>query len=420
MIGARSAEIIAVGSELLTPFRLDTNSLWLTGRLDDLGLPVRHKTVVGDDLADLQAAVRTALGRADVVITTGGLGPTSDDLTRDAVAAVLGLPLTEDAATLERIRERFARRGVEMPAVNRRQALVPRGATLLPNANGTAPGIFIETAEGDRVVVLLPGPPRELQPMFDAAVVPRLAPLGSGHAPRRRVLKITGRTESQVEELAHPIYSTLGGPRVTVATSILASSGLIEIHLVATGPPADADRLLDDGVTALERALAPAVYSLDGRALEVVVGDALRARGWRVAAAESCTGGLLLGRLTEVPGSSDYVLGGVVAYDNAVKVALLDVPQTTLAAHGAVSEPVGRAMAEGARRRFGADLAVAVTGIAGPGGGSDAKPVGTVVVALDGPHPVVRTLRLPGDRAMVRALSVNAALDLIRRACAGA
>jgi nicotinamide-nucleotide amidase len=412
---ARTAEIIAVGSELLTPFRLDTNSLFLTGRLNDLGIDVRRKTVVGDDPQDLGGALTGSLERADVVILTGGLGPTADDVTRETVASVLARPMHEDAAVLEAIRARFERRGAAMPAINRRQALVPEGARVLPNPNGTAPGLTLEL--DDHVIALLPGPPRELQPMFDAHVLPLLATRWPGRRLHRRVLKVTGRSESQVEEIAHPIYSRLSTPEVTITTSILASPGQIELQLAASGrQPAAIDAALDAGVEELAAALAPAVFSTDGRALEVVVCDLLRARRWKIAAAESCTGGLLLGRLTDVPGSSALVLGGVVAYDNQLKIDALGVPAEVLAAHGAVSAEVARAMAEGARRRFGADVAVAITGIAGPSGGTEAKPVGTVALALDGPEPVARVVWFPGDRAMVRALSVAAGLELVRRA----
>ncbi len=320
----RTAEILAVGSELLTASRIDTNSLFLTGRLNELGIVVRAKAVVGDDRGDIAALLREALSRADLVITTGGLGPTDDDLTREVAASVLGLELEEHADILESIEARFTRRGWKMPAINRRQALVPRGAMPLANANGTAPGLLIES--GGRIVVLLPGPPRELEPMFDAFVVPRLTALAGGRRLARRVIKLTGRSESQVDEIAQPIYATLGDERVAVQTTILATPGQIELHLAGTGHDQDAiDRVLDAGVLALARALGPAVFSTDGRTFEATIGAALAARGWRVAAAESCTGGLLLGRLTSVPGSSAWVLGGVVAYANEIKTSQLSV-----------------------------------------------------------------------------------------------
>jgi len=409
----RSAEILAVGSELLTPYRIDTNSLFLTGRLNELGIIVRGKAVVGDDRNDLARALGDALRRADLVITTGGLGPTDDDLTREVVAGVLRRALSEHADVLATIEERFIRRGVTMPAINRRQAKVPDGATVLANPHGTAPGLLLE--EADRLVVLLPGPPREMQPMFEDHVAPRLAALAEGRQVRRRVIKITGRSESQVEEVAHPIYSRLSTAALSIATTILASPGQIELHLSAAGGDVAAiDRALDEGVEHLVAALGSVVFSSDGRSLEAVVGAALRDQGLRVAVAESCTGGLLLGRLTEVPGSSSWVTGGVVAYSNDVKVSQLGVSASDLDAHGAVSDRVAQAMAEGVRR-LGADIGVAVTGIAGPDGGSIEKPVGTVVIAVAGARPAVRTFHFPGDRDAVRRHSTSAALDMIRR-----
>jgi len=411
----RTAEILAVGSELLTPHRLDTNSLYLTGRLNELGVQVQAKAAVRDHRATLAAWIGMALSRADLLITTGGLGPTDDDVTREAVADALGRSMRDDAGMLDSIRARFRSRGLEMPAINVRQASVIEGATVLTNPRGTAPGQWIDA--GDRVVVLLPGPPRELQPMFEEHVAPRLARRTPPAPLRRRVIKITGRSESHVDEVAQPIYATFGDTHVTVETSILASPGQIEIHLEGRGvDPRRIDDLLAAGVDRLTAALGPYVFSDDGRALEVVVGDALRHRGWRIAVAESCTAGLVLGRLTEVPGSSAWVVGGVVAYANDVKVHQLGVPDALLQAHGAVSEPVAQAMAAGVRERLGADVGLAITGIAGPDGGSPEKPVGTVVIALSGPREIVKTVRFAGDRQMVRTQSVAAALDLVRRA----
>lgn len=412
MRALHTAEILAVGSELLTPFRQDTNSLFLAGRLNDAGIDVRWKTVVGDDPADLGAVVQHALARADIVLTTGGLGPTADDVTRDAVAAVLGLPLEEDARVFDAIRARFAARGLPMPEANRRQALVPRGAVVMTNPLGTAPGLWIET--GDHVIALLPGPPREMQPMFETHVDPIIRARSGGRQVRRRVIKVTGRSESAVEEVAHPIYSRLGGAE-PVDTTILAAPGQIELHLSARGADAAAlDAALEAGVRQLADALGPAVVSVDGRSLEAVVGDALRARGLRVAVAESCTGGLVLARLTDVPGSSGWVIGGIVAYDNDVKVRELGVAPELLREHGAVSEPVARAMAEGVRTRLGADVGVAVTGIAGPSGGTAEKPVGTVVIAVAAAAETARTFSFPGDRPTVRQHAVAAALNMAR------
>ncbi len=416
MTTLRTAEIIAVGSELLTPHRIDTNSLWLTGRLNDLGIEVRAKAIAGDDHDDLAAIVAAALSRADLVITTGGLGPTDDDVTRDVVSRVLQRPMHQNADVMTAIEERFKRRGLKMPEINRRQAQVPEGAVVLKNPHGTAPGLWID--HDQRVVVLLPGPPRELQPMFEAGVAARIEARSPGRRLRRRVLKVHGRSESQVEEVAFPIYSRLSDEAVPVQTTILATPGQIELHLAAAGVDVAAiDRRLDDGINALAAALGLAVFSTDGRSLEQVVGDALRKRGWRIAAAESCTGGLLMGRLTDVPGSSAWTIGGVVAYDDEVKRRDLGVPAEMLAEHGAVSEPVAIAMAEGIRGRFAAEIGVGITGIAGPGGGSTAKPVGLVVIALVTPSAqMVRTLNFPGDRAAIRQHSTAAALDMVRRA----
>ena len=410
----RAAAIIAVGSELLTPDRTDTNSLWLTARLNELGIDVRMKIVAGDSTDDLSAAFTLALAHADLVVTTGGLGPTADDLTRETVAAVLGRDLEPNGSVLEAIRERFRRRGLPMPAVNARQASVPAGAVVLPNHAGTAPGLWLEA--GDRVCVLLPGPPRELQPMFEAHVAPRLQERVGVQRLRRRVIGVTGLTESRTEEIAQPVYSTFATEAIPLATTILASPGRIELHLSAAGSDATAlDGALDQGVQRLAAALGDAVFSTDGRTLEQVVAAILEARKLRLAVAESCTGGLVLGRLTNVPGSSGWLIGGVVAYDNAVKIEALGVPPALIEEQGAVSEEVARAMAEGVRRRFGADIGLSVTGVAGPSGGTPAKPVGTVAIALDGPSPRARTFAFGGDRAMVRALSVAAALDMVRR-----
>jgi nicotinamide-nucleotide amidase len=418
MNALRTAEILAVGSELLTPFRVDTNSLYLTGQLNELGIDVRNKGVVGDEPADIRARVLAALERADVVITSGGLGPTGDDLTRETVAAALGLPLAEDAAVLAAIRRRFERRGLQMPDGNRRQAAVPAGASVLPNPNGTAPGLWIES--GAKIVILLPGPPRELQHIFETDVKPRIAARSAGARVLRRVVKITGRAESIVDDVAQPIYGPLAGAAIPIETSILASPGQIELHLSARGEDIAAmERALQDGVDRLAAALEPAVFSTDGRTLDRVVGDALLANGSRIAVAESCTGGLLGGRLTEVPGSSAWFVGGVIAYDNPVKTRELGVPEDLISAHGVVSEPVARAMAEGVRLRFGTDFGLSVTGIAGPDGGSAEKPVGTVAIALAGPGARSRVFRFVGDRQMIRQQSVLAALEMVRQSLGG-
>lgn len=411
----RTAEIIAVGSELLARQRIDTNSLFLAERLQELGIELRRKHVVGDHPAELRDTIADAIARVDLVITTGGLGPTDDDLTREAVAAVLGRRLAVDPEVLAIVAARFERRGVPMPSVNRRQAEVIEGARWLPNPNGTAPGQVVDT--GDRLIVLLPGPPREMQPMFLASVVPVLAARASGRQVRRRTVRTTGFSESQVEEIAQPIYSRFAAGVVPIDTTVLASPGLVELHLSGAAEDVDAlEGVLDRASAELVAALGDAVFTTDERSLEEVVGAELIARQLTIAAAESCTGGLLLQRLTDIPGSSAWVLGGVVAYANAVKVEALGVGEDTLAAHGAVSEAVARAMAEGVRRRLGADVGVGITGVAGPGGGSDEKPVGTVWIAVAAGDTHARRFLFPGDRQMIRQFAASAALNMVRRA----
>ena len=414
-----TAEIVAVGSEMLTPTRLDTNSLVITEKLNGLGIEVRAKAVVGDRRDDLAAIVRGALARVDLLVLCGGLGPTDDDLTREVVADVLGRPLHEDVAITETIRARFARRQLTMPEINRRQAMVPEGATVLSNAGGTAPGLWIE--HGAQVIVLLPGPPRELGPMLDAEVVPRLAQRVSGHGLYTRAIRLYGRSESHTEEAVRPYYPRWAALRPPIEVTILAARGAIDLHLMTRAhTEADAASSLDPATAEAVAALGDDVYSERGEALEVVVGELLKTRGWRLSAAESCTGGMLLSRLTDIPGSSSYVDAGVVCYSNASKTAWLGVDAALVARHGAVSEPVAVAMAAGARSRTGAELGVAITGIAGPGGGSAEKPVGTVVLAVESPlGAAVRTRRMLGGRDLVRAMSVNAALDMIRRHLTG-
>lgn len=416
----RVAEIIAVGSELLVPPRLDTNSLFVTQRLQDVGIEVRAKAIVGDNRRDLEAVFRGALERADVIVLSGGLGPTDDDLTRDAVAAVLGRALAEDPAIVERIRERFAFRGVRMPEVNRRQADVPEGAVTLENRHGTAPGLWIE--HDGRLVVLLPGPPNELKPMFDRVVEERLAPLVGAERMYRRVVRTCGRTESELEEVTFPIYGPWVSEPLPISTTVLTAAAQVDLHLaVRAATSAEADARLDRAVAQLVGALGVDAFSLDGRSLEDVVGDLLRSRGLQIAVAESCTGGLVSTRLTDVPGSSDYVRFNAVCYSNDAKTRWLGVDAALIEEHGAVSEPTALAMADGIRRQADADLGVGVTGIAGPAGGSDVKPVGTVVIAVTTPAArVVRTYRFPFSRLRNRQFAAQMALDLVRRVMLGA
>lgn len=406
-----NAEIIAIGSEMLTPFRIDTNSLWLTERLNAIGVEVRLKTIVGDDEGRLEEAIRDALRRSQIVISTGGLGPTEDDITRKIFARVLKRQLVLHDSILEKIRARFAHRGVPMPAINERQALIMEGATILGNDNGTAPGMMLR--EGECTVILLPGPPREMRPMYQALVEPVLRKHVGDVFILRRKLSIFGLTESGTDELAAPIYTRYTNP----STTILFKNGQIELHLTAqAGSEAAAQGLLDELGGQLEEVLGDVVYSRTDETLVEVVGERLRWRGYTVATAESCTGGLLAGRLTEVPGSSEYFNEGVVTYSNEAKTARLGVSAELIEKHGAVSDEVACAMAKGVRALAQSTFGIGITGIAGPGGGTVEKPVGLVFIALADDEGV-QSIRLTfsGDRHFVRTLSVNAALDLLRR-----
>jgi len=405
------AEIIAVGSELLTPFRQDTNSLFLTDKLNALGIEVRFKTIVGDDAERLAEVLRAALGRSQLIILIGGLGPTEDDVNRQVVAEALGRTLHEVAEVRRRIENRFARLGRAMPENNLRQALVPEGADWLENKQGTAPGLWIEH-EGI-LIVLLPGPPRELEAMFEAACVPRLARLGLASFLRSRVYKVVGLPESEVDQRIAPIYKEYSNP----STTILAVSGAIEVHLRAhASSEADATALLNNLGDKIEAALGDYVFSSAGETLEEIVGMYLVMRQKTIAVAESCTGGLLSERLTRVPGSSGYFLGGAVCYSNELKTKLAGVALDLIEANGAVSKPVAQALAEGIRTRTGASIGVGVTGIAGPTGGTTEKPVGLVFIALaDERGTQIREFRFPGDRDRIRNWATTAALEIIRR-----
>ena len=409
------AAILAVGSEMLTPTRLDTNSLTITDAVNALGIDVVFKAIVGDDRAELAAQFAHTLSRVDLVILTGGLGPTEDDVTREVVAEHLGLPLTEDSTITDAIRRRFAQRGWQMPEINRRQAMVPRGATVLPNANGTAPGLWIE-AEG-KGIALFPGPPREMKPMLQRVVDDHLRARAAGARLMRRVLKIAGRSESRVEELTQPIYSTWRSWPIPVETTILAAPGQIELHVSARGSDEPSlQETLERAVAEILTVLPDDVFSTDGRALEEVVGDLLRERDMRIALAESCTGGLATSRLTDVPGSSAYVDQSVVVYSNESKVARLGIPEALLVEHGAVSEAVADAMASAIREQAKVDVGVGITGIAGPAGGTEAKPVGMVCIAVSSPGArTVRTFKFPGNRELIKTFAAFTALDMVRR-----
>lgn len=406
------AFILAVGSELLGTDRLDTNSLRLTELLERFGLELAGKSVVGDHEDRLVAEIRQRLGQADVLILTGGLGPTEDDRTRSAVARALDRGMREDPELVEWLRGRFRSFGRQMPEVNRRQAQVIDGARVLENPRGTAPGLHVE--EDGKHVFLFPGVPREVGGMMRDHLEPwLLARLGEASL-ERRVIKVAGLGESDVEELLAPVYGRFGAD----AVAVLASPGEVRIVAQARGSGDQRAAWLDPLVEAVRGAVGRAVFALGAEAtLEAVVVEALAERGLTLVTAESCTGGLIAERLTRVAGSSAAFLGGAVTYSNRLKSEMLGVDPQMLEEHGAVSEPVARAMAAGARARLGADLAVAVTGIAGPGGGSDEKPVGTVHLAVAGPSDAIRHRRvtLPGDRKRIRQLTSQLALEMVRR-----
>ncbi len=408
------AAILAVGSELLGTRRLDTNSLQLTAVLERYGVDLCAKSVVGDDEEAIAGELRRRVEQADLVILTGGLGPTADDRTRPAVAAAFGLGIAVDEGIVEHIRGLFARFGREMPEVNRRQAEVIDGAAVLENRRGSAPGQRLEV---DRATVFLfPGVPKELEGMIEHHLEPWLAARRSGEdAVERRVLKIASLPESEVEQRIAPAYERFGRR----AIAVLASPGEIKVWTSARGPAEERRRRLDE-MQALLRSLVGAAVFADREedTLEAVVGALLRRRGRTLTTAESCTGGLLAERLTRVAGSSDYFLGGVVSYTNELKTRLLGVPAALIEAHGAVSEPVARAMAAGVRERYASDHGIGITGVAGPGGGSDEKPVGTVHVAVSGPEAGDvdhRRARFPGDRERIRRQSAQLALEMLRR-----
>lgn len=404
------AEIIAVGSELLTPDRIDTNSLFLTEELNKLGIEVLRKTIVGDNRELLAEAFRDALNRVPVVIASGGLGPTEDDLTRETVAEMLGRRLQRNEAVVRAIEARFRSFKREMPAVNLRQAMVPEGAEVLENPRGTAPGLWLE--DKGRMIALLPGPPRELKPLFLEQVLPRLQRRASPARMFHRELRVTGLGESHVEERIRPIYTL----HKEVNTTLLAVPGEIQIHLRVWSDDAPrTNTLLDEIVRSLELALGDRIFAHAAVSLEQVVAQLLIDHRATIAAAESCTGGLLAERLTRIPGSSSYFLGGVVCYSNEMKTAWANVPAEMIATKGAVSSEVATALAEGIRRSVGSTFGVGITGIAGPSGGSEEKPVGTVHLALAGPGGVKeRLVHLAGDREAIRFYASQIALDMVR------
>ena len=415
------AAIIAVGSEMLGTTRIDSNSLYLTEHLNRIGIDVVSKAVVGDDRAQCAHVVRSLAGTVDLLVVCGGLGPTDDDITRDVVAEVFERPQAEDSAIVEHLRARYKARGYrgEMPRNNLRQAMVPRGADVLPNPSGSAPGLWLEA--GPRVVILLPGPPRELKPMFAALVEERLRPRTDAAGVFRSVLMVTGRIESQMDEHLQPLYGVWSARTPPVAATILAALGPIELHLsVRHVSEPEARGRLAAATAEVVDVLGHDVFSRDGQSLEAVVGALLAERRLTIAAAESCTGGLLTSRLTDVPGSSQYVREAVVAYANDVKVRALGVAAELIDRLGAVSEAVAEAMADGIRTLSNADVGVGITGIAGPGGGSPEKPVGTVALAVTTrAERRVRLFRFHGEREQVKFQASQAGLDMVRRVLMG-
>jgi nicotinamide-nucleotide amidase len=409
------SEIIAVGSEMLTPFRQDTNSLYITEKLNGIGITVAFKSIVGDRQEDLVNAIHNALGRIDILILMGGLGPTEDDLTREAVAEALSLKLRRDASQVAALHARAASWRITMPHNNLKQADVLEGATLLQNPNGSAPGQWLDTTFGGyrKLIALLPGPPHECRPLFDTECMPRLSEAVPPRSIAVRTLKAAMIPESQADKLLAPVYTTY----TDVETTLLAHAGDLQITLICSKPDADAARRrVDELAERLEEKLEDWLYSSQGDSLEQIVLYYLELRQATLAVAESCTGGLVAQRITSVPGASRSFLGGAVVYSDELKTSLAGVPAELIAQHGAVSAEVAKALAQGIRARTGATVGLGVTGIAGPAGATETKPVGMVHIAVcdaQSCDAMERTFR--GDRQRVREWAAQQALDLVRR-----
>ncbi len=407
-----NAEIIAVGSELLTPTKIDTNSLWLTDQLNTLGIEVVLKSIVADDRPRLTAQIEAAFHRSDIVLITGGLGPTEDDVTRDAAAAALGVGQTYRPEIADEIAALFVRLGRKtMAENNKRQAFVLDGAEVLDNPRGTAPAQWI--AKDGRVVILLPGPPREMKPLFAEQCIPRIEKLLPPIVIRTRFYRVAGIGESDLDQLIAPVYTKYTNP----VTTILASPGDIHIHLRARcDTEQEAEKLLTEVADPILELLGDKVYSDDGADLETALGRKLKAKGAWLAVAESCTGGLIGERITSVAGSSNYFRGGFLTYTVQMKHEMVSVPLEMLAEHTAVSEAVAKAMASGARIKTKADYALSATGYAGPDGGDDGTPAGVVWIGLASPDGVeARRFQLWGDRERVRSVAAIYALDWLRK-----
>ncbi len=401
---------MAVGSELLGDRRLDSNSLTVSATLARYGLAVEEKRVAGDSVENVARAIRELLAQHDLVVVTGGLGPTADDVTRDAVARALDRKIEVSAEVEQWIRDRYAAFSRSMPEVCTTMARVIEGSRPLRNDRGSAPGLMVET--GGRILAVFPGVPWEMEEMLERDLVPEIAAWCSGAAKISRTLLLGGVVESDTEEKIRHLYERFGRENVT----ILASYGLVRLVLAAEGDEAAALLRVDSMEAAFQEVLGDDIAGIDIDGLPEVILDRLRVRRQTLAVAESCTGGLMSAQITDVPGASDVFLGGVVSYSNAAKERFLDVPRDVLVAHGAVSEEVSRTMASGVRNRFASDWGVGITGIAGPGGGTVDKPVGLVHWAVAGRGGVWADHRVfPGDRPIIRQWSLNSALDLLRR-----
>jgi len=413
------AEIIAVGSEMLTPNRQDTNSLYLTAGLNDLGVEVAFKTIVGDSIERLTSAAKIAIDRADVILFSGGLGPTEDDLTREAAAAALGLGLHRDPAVLDALQKRYAARQIVMPPNNAKQADVLDGAVLLENKNGSAPGQFleIEVSGHRKIVILLPGPPSELKPLFDESCKPRLVETLPVRHLARRMLRMALIPESVVDARTAPIYKQYPD----VETTILAGHAEIQLHFLSCkNSLAGAQARVDEVTEKIQHEMRDSIFSSQGESLEEVVHSMLGSKQLRLAVAESCTGGLLAQRLTAVPNSSSTFAGGAVVYTTELKTIFAGVPKEIIDTKGPVSEDVARELADGIRTRTAASIGLSITGLAGPGGGSpgpdEHKPIGLVYIGIaDGQRTEITELHLTGDRERIRYWATQHALELIRR-----
>ena len=408
-------EIIAVGSELLTPFRQDTNSLYLTEKLNEIGVSVAFKTIVGDRKRDLTNAVRNALARADLIVVMGGLGPTEDDLSREAVAEALELDIRRDPHLVVALANRFAQRRMLMSDNNLKQADIIAGATVLPNVNGTAVGLWLDTKFGGhrKLVMLLPGPPSECKPLFANQCIPRLREIVPVRHIAKRVLKATMIPESTADALLAPIYTQFKD----IDTTILAGNCEIQLQLFCAKPTLEAaQERVDELASRLEEALDQFLFSSENETLEQIVLLHLELKGETLAVAESCTGGLLSQRITSISGSSRSFLGGAVVYSNELKTDFAGVPAEIIAEHGAVSPDVAEALARGIRQRTGASMGVGITGIAGPNGGTDEKPVGLVYIAVSyGQKTESLECHFRGDREKIRQWASQQALDMVRR-----